>query len=69
MTTETPNRVQSYDKLLIGSKWIDPSTDSVIKVISDHRRALATIRRLAKPTSMPPSPQPVKPSMKVRGRG
>jgi aldehyde dehydrogenase (NAD+) len=39
MTTETPNRVQSYDKLLIGSKWIDPSTDSVIKVISDHRRA------------------------------
>jgi acyl-CoA reductase-like NAD-dependent aldehyde dehydrogenase len=34
MSTAAPNRVQSYDKLLIGSKWVEPSTESVIKVIA-----------------------------------
>lgn len=34
MTTATPIKLKSYDKLMIGGRWVEPSTDSVIEVIS-----------------------------------
>jgi len=34
MTTATPIRLKSYDKLFIGGSWVEPSSDSVIDVIS-----------------------------------
>ena len=34
MTTATPMRIKSYDKLLIGGVWTKPSSDAVIEVIS-----------------------------------
>ncbi|TWH25034.1 aldehyde dehydrogenase [Rhodococcus rhodochrous] len=34
MTTATPIRLKSYDKLFIGGSWVEPSSDAVIDVIS-----------------------------------
>lgn len=34
MTTATPIRLKSYDKLFIGGSWVEPSSDAVIDVVS-----------------------------------
>ena len=33
-TVPTANTLKSYDKLFIGGKWVEPSSDKVIEVVS-----------------------------------
>ncbi|MGX7733145.1 aldehyde dehydrogenase [Rhodococcus sp. 2H158] len=44
MTTATPIQLKSYDKLLIGGSWVEPSSDAVIEVISPiNGEVIATV--------------------------
>lgn len=44
MTTATPIRLKSYDKLFIGGSWVEPSSDAVIDVISPiSEEVIATV--------------------------
>lgn len=48
MTTATPIKLKSYDKLFIGGSWVEPSSDAVIEVISPiNGEVIATVPEAA----------------------